>query len=681
MDIKKQPAAWYALRRTMPVWSFEENLQEVLAKLPEYKVDELIIKVDVEEFSHGQIPLDWLRGYQKNLFRVKAELEKIGVVYSLNPWITQGHCDRGRDARKALPGLVTYVGHNGVVSQTCACALSPVWQENTRAAWRIYAETKPHIMWVEDDIRSFNHGPARYGCFCELHLKKFSELVGHPVTREELVAAMIAPGKPHPWRKLYLDMQAQVMIDTVTMLGKTVHEVSPDTCMGLMSSGPDSHCLEGRRWHEFANAMADGRPLYSRPPMGNYSESNLRDLRYCAMSIKQTRFVLPADTIEQSEVENFTFTPFAKTATVSYLQMAISFAFGCQGVTLNFFDHLGTPMERYPGYGRMLSARKDYLNALAECTQTPGQWRGVRLLHRDDSSYSRQLAPGSDYQHLGQDGMSSAMILNGMGIANDYYDSNVTWLEGQTIRAYSDAEIRAILSKGVLLDAAAAATLVEMGYGDLIGVEAIRRTARLYEYGPYSVEEFHHEKFGGYRRCHQSLVFGEAMIPLFSEMELKPGAEVLSNLLDPDAGRHQLSAFAYENRLGGRIYGFAFHFGEISALAFFTGIRAAQLQRAIDWLSRGEPDLLVGNDGGHTLAFRKDCADFTLLGAFNLALDNWTEVKLSLAFDRCPAKVEQLMPSGDWQVAGFDLAYDGRKLTMSASQEVDFRYPLILKIR
>ena len=65
----KRPSAWYALRRTLPPWSFAENLQELVEFLPRYGVDELIVKVDTEEFTHGQPPLAWVKRYQANLFR------------------------------------------------------------------------------------------------------------------------------------------------------------------------------------------------------------------------------------------------------------------------------------------------------------------------------------------------------------------------------------------------------------------------------------------------------------------------------------------------------------------------------------------------------------------------------------------------------------------------------------
>lgn len=84
--------------------------------LPEYQVDELVIKIDTEEFSHGQPPLDWVKAYQEKLYTAKETLEAMGIVYSLNPWVTIGHIDRGRHLKDSLPNVQTFVGHDGFES-------------------------------------------------------------------------------------------------------------------------------------------------------------------------------------------------------------------------------------------------------------------------------------------------------------------------------------------------------------------------------------------------------------------------------------------------------------------------------------------------------------------------------------------------------------------------------------
>ena len=126
---KSHVHAWYALRRTMPPWRFDELLAKMVELLPRYGVDEMILKVDVKEFSHGQVEIERVKGYQGSLFRLKEAMQQLGIVYSLNPWITHGHDDRGRDSRRTIPGVQMAVGHDGARARACTCSLSPPWRK------------------------------------------------------------------------------------------------------------------------------------------------------------------------------------------------------------------------------------------------------------------------------------------------------------------------------------------------------------------------------------------------------------------------------------------------------------------------------------------------------------------------------------------------------------------------
>lgn len=680
----KQTRAWYALRRTLPPWRFDELLKELVTQLPRYGVDEVIIKVDTEEFFHGQPLLPWMKKYQKNLFRIKAAMDKIGVVFSINPWITVGHCDRGRDSRKTLPGLRTMIGHDGVECTMCACPIDPVWRKHVAKVWRLYAETKPHIIWVEDDIRTFNHQPITFGCFCPLHIQAFSDRVGKKVTREEVVAAILKPGKPHPWRKLWLDMQGELMVDTVAFLAKTVHAVSPETRMGLMSSGPSNHCLEGRRWHDFADALADGLPLYSRPPMGNYCEGDLRGFYYSHDSIKETRYCLPDGVIEQTEVENVPFTKFSKSVTFTFLEMAISFAYGSGGVTMNLFDHCGTPMEEDHEVGAMLGAKKPFLEALARKAQQPGGYRGVRLLHHNRSSYVKQLSKGAGYWNLGEDGYPMMEALEVLGIPTTYEDSNVVAAIGQTLRAYSDADIRELLSGGVLLDGVAARVLVERGFAKDIGVKDAPPLVPMDSLGPWAAEEYFNKTFDGADQKFMSTrlpdLGGDPPITLLKPL---PKTAILSRLVDPDTKPGHIAMTACENSLGGRVVVHAWDIGKVLGRAFLNPIRREQYQNVIRWLSRRQPAILVrgGSGGVFPLAFRKDCAGETLLGLFNLSLDAWPSVEFELSDPRKPARLELLSPSGKWSESkSLTATKNGRQIAVRCDQAIPYDQPLFINV-
>ena len=638
----------YALRRTLPPWSFEENLAELREFLPAAGIDELVVKVDTEEFSHGQPELAWIEDYLPNLKRLAEMLAQIGVTFSINPWITVGHLDRGRDAAGQLPGIVTQVDCDGNRSLTCACPLSPVWRENLRAVWRRYAALKPAVIWIEDDIRGFNHGAAGFGCFCPLHLERFSQLVGRPVSREEVTEAIFRPGEPHPWRRLYLKMHDAVIRETCRFIIDTVEEVSSDTRIGLMSSGPRNHCAEGRDWDKLAfEFRRGGKRMIHRPTLGCYEESSLRELYYSQDSLKISRAAL-GDSTELSEVENIPYTRYSKSVLVTGMEILMSAALGCDGAALNLFDHFGTPLAVEPAYSRMLAELKPRCDALA-AVASARIYRGVRLFHCDGYAFATRLSKGDDYQSLLEPGTGMMKVLEAAGISTTYDAGMAAALSGQLPRTMDDDAIGELLRRGLFLDAEAAAVLIERGFGADIGVVHVAPLRHPEELPRAAAEEIHHPGFGGAPKRYVS-----AFIPVYGPNApvgaLTPaeGAEVVSSLVDCDGRRLFPLMSAFTNRLGGRVvvHGFAYQ-SSVGNCGFLSPARLAQLREVFNFLRGGKAEIAVFGDGVYPWIFRGDAADGTILTGFmNLSLDPWAGFQLECNNCRCRR--------------GFRLDFDGR---------------------
>jgi len=693
MSSNNNRSAWYAVRRTLPLWSFEENLKELVEFLPKYKVDELIVKIDSEEFTHGQADLEWVANYQEKLFRIKEAMAQLGIVYSLNPWITTGHCDRGRNAKEKLPGLKTLVGHDGTESTCCACSLSEVWRAHTSKIWTLYAETKPQVIWIEDDIRTFNHKPVEFSCFCSEHLAKFSERVGRKVSREELVDAILQEGTPHPWRSEYLDMQSEVMTDAVAFLAGIVHKVSPNTSLGLMSSGARSHCMEGRNWNDFSKALADGKTLYSRPCL--YYDESLETLYSGADQIKLTRHCVPNGAIEQSELDNAPFTKYAHSTVFTFLKLALSFAYGCHGVTMNLYDHCGTPMEADPSVGKMLAEKKYFLEALAEKCGRDGVFRGVQLLFNEKSSYYKQLkndniatgkfegiTTSSEYSILADEGDSAMLMLDNLGIPTTYDDEDVVAVCGQTLRCYSDDEIMKILRKGLLLDAVAAGVLFERGFGKYIGLKAIEEPILIDDIEALSAEEYCNVKFGGADKKFLTLTLpGYYGRPQMSLAEIYETSEIISYAVNPDAERSHVMMYAFENELGGRVVVHLLDLSSAHGRNFNHLFRVQQIQAVVKWLAREKVSLIVNGDGAFPLSFRKDCGNNSIIGFFNLSFDPWQQVEFML-YDLRTISTCRILSGSEWiEDNAVSISDDGKgnkKLIYHC--QVNFSMPMFIMI-
>ena len=678
---RRRGTARYALRRTLPPWCFDERLEELLEFCRNARVDEVIVKVDTEEFSHGIPTVDWLQAYMPMLERARDAVAGMGVAFSINPWVTVGHLDRGRDLRSVFPDFDWMVGHRGEECRACACPLSPAWREHTKTLWRMYASLEPNVIWVEDDIRTFNHTPIDFGCFCDLHMTAFSERVGEEAGREKLVEAILRPGKPHPWREIWLDLLRDVILDTCRLLAKAVHEVSPETCLGLMSSGAATHCIEGRNWKRLAGVLGDGKPMYSRATLGNYNETSLTGLYYSAAEIKRARYLLPPGIVEQTEVENAPFTAYSKSAAFTFLQIALSVSHGCSGATLNLFDHVGTPMSIDPDVLNMLREKRSFIDALAESHSPPGVFRGVRILHHERAGYVRELSEGDDYGDLVPADNAWERGLNALGIATTCTESPVTAADGRMIAAYSDDEIAAMLSGGLLLDLRAAEVLIERGFGEHLGV-SITQTLGLHDTTAISAEELTDPEFGGREGRYLTMSLpGLIGSPRFGILAHDGPARPISRLVDPDRKTVYDFTTIYENRLGGRIAVVPLEMCDALGSAFLHPHRRAQMLALLRWLSRDRLPVAVAG-GVYPLLYRMDFPDRVMLGVFNLCHNDWPNIVWELYLpDGTPRDVRLLFPEGDWKEARAKVKNLSEKnIRITLEGPLSFRMPSILRL-
>ncbi|MCL4553419.1 MAG: hypothetical protein M1305_07735, partial [Candidatus Marsarchaeota archaeon] len=545
------------------------------------------------------------------------------------------------------PEVDLMVGHDGALSTACACPLSQGCRDATRELWHRYASLEPHVLWVEDDIRLLNHPPITYGCFCPLHMKEFSRRVGREVAREELVAALLAPGKPHPYRRIWLDTNREVMIDLASFLEKCVHEVSPNTRLGLMCSSPTSHAIEGRDWKPMTAALAGDKPLHVRPCMFNYAEESARGLYEAEYYFRATQHCVGSDAIIQTEIENVPFSTYSKSAKFTFLQIALSYIFGADAVTLSIFDHMGTPIELTPEFGNMLRDRKPYFEGLAERCRG-GDAAGVQLIHHFDGSYFTQLNEGDSHLSLSAEGHGWRKVLEPLGIPITYNESSIVALSGQVVRALSADQIRKLLSGGVILDLTAVRCLLQMGYGEHIGV-SIRREFRKYD-EPLAAEEYFNTEFGGSDNAYLTLTLpdlgGDALMAKF---EPASNAAIVSRMVDLDVQLKYPFLVLYENSLGGRVATYPIDIEYCAGPAFLNPWRKKQCDVLVDWLSQNKVPLVV-NGGVYPLPFRIDQEGYTVVGAFNLSMDDWPKVSFRLhSGGRKPSRIECIDPDGVWR--------------------------------
>jgi hypothetical protein len=439
--------------------------------------------INPEELNTGHTTMKEAMYWIEAISAMQKPLKDIGVTTSINPWTTVMHADRGR-VLKPGQDFRLIVDMDGRSSSVTACFLSHEWRDYIAKLYALYASIKPAMIWVEDDFRFHNHAPLRWGgCFCELHMKAFSDIAGNVLTREEFINGVTAPGSPHQYRKIWLDHCRDTLLDTAAILEKAVHSVSPETSIGLMSSAPMQHCAEGRDWQTLLNTFDNGCEAANRIHLPAYRERSPQEYGWNFQAISRHVSALTPEHIQiLPEVENFPYSYFTKSETFTGFMVESSLLLGSSGITLNLFDFTGNGVMPQHDYSRILSTIKPRLNAMrAAGSGRPTAQLGVKALFCPNSSYTLHSAQYGEPEELCPSGEYFwTPYLNAMGIAcvpdagSCKGNGGVFAVGGQYFRNIPHNDIRCLLEYNVcLLEGEAVITLCDMGLGDLLDIQSI----------------------------------------------------------------------------------------------------------------------------------------------------------------------------------------------------------------
>jgi len=371
------------------------------------------------------------------------------------------------------------IWENGQESLVSVCPLCTNWQDwlcETFAYWA--KEIRPLAIWVEDDWRLHNHGAELGwgGCFCKLHLERFSNVVGEPVTREQVIENILAPGTPHPWRDIWLDLSRDSLLEPARKLAKAVQKANPETRIGLMSSLPDVHSIEGRDWFGLQDAFGPKPAFLIRPHMPPYTE--MRAMSTLPSVTRQTLACLRRPIEVYPELENGPRCGlYSKSHTYTIWECMHAAAIGSDGITINHYDMMGNGIALDREFGESLASSKSILNAIVNLGIDDGRAQGVKILFNNNvARYFHGEGPQRSLEELYKPSITWSRTCYILGISHsftqdiDTLEDGPVAVSGETLRSFSDEEIEVLLSKPLLLDGISTKIMVERGFQDAIEI-------------------------------------------------------------------------------------------------------------------------------------------------------------------------------------------------------------------
>ncbi|MFJ7249359.1 hypothetical protein ACIQWA_32660 [Kitasatospora sp. NPDC098652] len=538
------PARYQLRFQLHPTPDAAERAAELASFCRESGVEEVVLLLAAEELYPGHPAGAVEDRLYDTAATAAAVLRAAGLDVSLNPWVTLGHADRGRADRL---GFAPMVGPDGTVATAQASPACPRFRSWITAHYARFAELDFRVLWLEDDFRYHNHAPLPWGGgFEPLMMERLAELVGEPVDRERVVAAVTAPGPPHPWRALLQQVWRTVQLEVATEVAAAVAKASDGrTRLGLMSSEPGVHSVEGRDWPALFDALAIDGQAWHRPHFARYSDAPGRELSFSVWMLEVQRALRPRYVRSAPEVENWPHTAWSKSDTQTWSELVAAQLAGSDALFLNLHPMQSGAAGRFPQVAELLRRSRPALDLLAGPV---AHTHGVTLPVRQDAAAHVRTRRGGDLAELAVDPGPAADHLLRYGVPVTAEDGPVRVLFGQLAWAYGDAELRRMLADGLLLDGTAAHILRARGFGELLGVtveEVVERGAAGGP-GPYALERvLTGEGAGAYLSVNVQ--------PALARLRPAAGAETWTEILTPDHRFWGAGRCVFTNELGGRV--------------------------------------------------------------------------------------------------------------------------------
>ncbi|WP_156408970.1 hypothetical protein [Companilactobacillus nodensis] len=374
--MKKKSNYRYTLRLAIDKSIYDDDKKnDMIDFIKNAHINDVAFLLNQEELSDSHITLEKAKELVTDIDEIAQPLKKMGVTISLNPWTTMNHSDRGLGIRPELD-IKPMVNYQGIKSTSMACPGYHGWMEYVSDIYAVYAGIKPHELWIEDDFRHYKNAPFELSCFCDDHMKKYNAIAGTDLSREEFVGQMLNGGE-NKYRDAYLEVARDEILKAAHMIEQKVHQVSPETTLGLMSSWPEIHAMENRDWHALLDTLSgETTPAVSRPHLPAYNEvSPLKYARDFEKYTVATRALVGDKHKIYPELENFLYSQYAKSTRFSQFQLETTSSVRADGLLMNLFSMMGIGIDKTYQYDKMLDQSKKFADYLYE--------NGISLEDRD----------------------------------------------------------------------------------------------------------------------------------------------------------------------------------------------------------------------------------------------------------------------------------------------------------
>ena len=425
---------------------------------------------------YGFPKYETVREAVENMKEVKRLFADAGIKVSLQISNTLGH-SAGHMSSYDFSGLVfegtpveRMVGEYGETSYGCYCPSGEYFRNYIYETTKMYAEIDPVCVWVDDDLRIYNHAPVNHGCFCDGCISRFNKKHGTSYTRESLVHE-INRGDISV-REAYIEHNRESMSGLTAVISKAIHEVCPNARMAYQSSRTNSFL--GKDFNCIFDAMYENsgkRPVGYRPGGGFYEDSSPRGMLSKALHLDCAIAVVP-DYVEDicPEIECLPDVYFGKSLEGTAKEISLYLAYGCNCISVASPNH-GSECEEYNNdLMRWFAKYSDFWKKIIE-HNGKAKCSGVGI-YLSPESYKRPVS--ADEKDFSWDVIrfayeNTSLMSVGIPVTNNFKDCRAILLYEEAAKGLLEHEIKELVKKPVVCTSKVLEMLCDRGYGKYFG--------------------------------------------------------------------------------------------------------------------------------------------------------------------------------------------------------------------
>jgi len=592
-----------------------------------------------------------------------------------DPWIkAQGLIDFYRAFKKALAGtdvelgvlIQSFMGHwaneaaglppwtrtvdvNGRVWRFCP--LDPAFRAYITRFVTELAKEKPAFILTDDDMLC----KGAVECFCPLHTAEAGKRLGRTLTSEQYRAAVKAArdgdAKFADVKKVFDDLAIEMSSNPGALVRAAIDAVDP-AIPGGASQGAPLYVRGG----EVARALAaKGQPALMRLSTSCYRERSAKDFVRYMLSTFQKECLSRDIPVRLDESDTFPHNLWSVSAVTFRSKMALAAMSGLNGSKIWMVNCHRGKYEISRKYTDVVAEWSPYYDALAREVRGSKQMGFAALSHVDDPSTSML----SSYLTWGDrfGGTFGVPWRCERATAEDP-DAIYTLADESDVARCTDAELKALLSRKLIVDGRAATALTLRGFAKYLGVTAEPRggmeAIEAAKKGKKIDTAFDITQVNERIREDGLLVdhLRTGKTPVLKNPAAK--AKVFSEFVRRSPGDKDWTvtgpaATLFENELGGRVFTAAMDLGLESFEPWcrrgYTPARKEWFLRVLDAVNGSAFPYAVLNDQNMPVIWRRTKTGADLVTVWNCHYDP-AEPLLRCAE---PAKVEVLGKDGLWR--------------------------------